>query len=169
MFDQPYVVIFGAAIRPDGTPSGAMRDRVGAAVRFGRRLLPRPIYIVTGGRGRYGPPEAEVMAQLLLARGVDADHIRMEPTSRNTLRSALAVSKMLAGEPGPVYAATSAYHMPRCVLLLGLTGLDAHRSPPSIGPASSRLLLRWWWRLREIPAIPIDAAALLWLRYFRRR
>ena len=168
MFDQPYVVIFGAAVRKDGSPSGAMRDRVGAAVRFGRRLLPRPIYVVTGAQGRYGPPEAEVMAELLRARGIEPEHIVLETTGRNTLRSALAVAKLLQGVPGPVYAATSAYHMPRCVLLLGLTGLDAHRSPPSIGPASSRLYRRWWWRLREIPAIPVDTALLLWRRYIRR-
>lgn len=165
MFEQPFVVIFGAAVRPDGSPSGALRDRVGAAVRFGRRLLPRPIYIVTGAKGRFGPPEAEVMAELLMQRGVPADHILLEPTGRNTFRSSLAVARLLHGVSGPVYAATSAYHMPRCVLLLGLAGLDAHRSPPSIGPASSRLLRRWYWRMREIPAVPVDCALMLWTRH----
>ena len=164
MFDQPYVVIFGAAVRPDGSPSGALRDRVGAAVRFGRRLLPRPIYIVTGAQGRYGPPECEVMAELLTLRGIPSDSILQEPTGRNTVRSALAVARMLHGEVGPVYAATSAYHMPRCVLLLGLAGLDAHRSPPAIGPASSRLLRRWYWRLRELPAMPLDSLVMLYWR-----
>ena len=165
MFDQAFIVIFGAAVRPSGAPSGAMRDRVGAAVRFGRRLLPQPFYIATGGQGRYGPPEAEVMAQLLLERGVHPDYIVLEPTGRNTVRSALAVARLLHGVRGPVYVATSAYHMPRCVLLLGLAGLDAHRSPPSIGPASSRLGRRWFWRLREIPAIPVDALTMLWFRW----
>ena len=168
MFDQPYIVIFGAAVRPDGTPSGAMRDRVGAAVRFGRRILPHPIYIVTGAKGRFGPPEAELMAELLVQRGVPHDRILLEPTGRNTIRSALAVARMLRGQGGPVYAATSAYHMPRCVLLLGLAGLDAHRSPPAIGPASSRLLRRWWWRLREVPAVPLDGLLMTALRITRR-
>ena len=165
MFEQPFIVVFGAAVRPDGTPSGALRDRVGAAVRFGSRVLPRPIYIVTGAKGRYGPPEAEVMADLLLARGVDPDYIVLEPTGRNTLRSVLAVARLLKDAPGPVYAATSAYHMPRCVLLLGIAGLDAHRSAPAIGPASSRILRRWWWRLREIPAIPVDCTILAWMKF----
>ena len=167
MLEQPFVVVFGAAVRPDGSPSGAMRDRVGAAVRFGRRLLPSPIYIVSGGQGRYGRPEAEVMAELLMQRGIDADHIIPDATSRNTLRSALAAASLLHGVRGPVYAATSGYHMPRCVLLLGLAGLDAHRSPPAIGPASSRVLRRWYWRLREVPAIPVDCAIMLWHRYTR--
>lgn len=168
MFEQPYIVIFGAAVRDDGSPSGAMRDRVGAAVRFGRRILPRPIYVVTGGQGRFGPPEAELMAELLAQRGIDEQDIVVEPTGRNTVRSVLAVTRLLRGTKGPVYAATSAYHMPRCVLLLGIAGLDAHRSPPAIGPASSRLLRRWWWRLREVPAIPVDSLVLSWLRLRRR-
>ena len=168
MFEQPFIVVFGAAVRPDGKPSGALRDRVGAAVRFGRRILPRPIYIVTGGKGRFGPPEAEVMADLLVERGVSRDDIVLEPTGRNTLRSVLAVARLLRDAKGPVYAATSGYHMPRCVLLLGMAGLDAHRSPPSIGPASSRVMRRWWWRLREIPAIPLDSLFMAWLRFRRR-
>lgn len=168
MFDQPFIVIFGAAVREDGTPSGALRDRVGAAVRFGRRVLPRPIYIVTGAQGRHGPPEAEVMATLLMERGIDPDYIVIEPTGRNTLRSVLAVARLLRGTKGPVYAATSSYHMPRCVLLLGIAGLDAHRSPPSIGPASSRIIRRWWWRMREIPALPVDSAVLAWFRLRKR-
>ena len=168
MFEQPFIVIFGAAVREDGSPSGALRDRVGAAVRFGRRVLPRPIYIVTGAQGRYGPPECEVMATLLMDRGVEPDYIVLEPTGTNTLRSVLAVARLLQGMKGPVYAATSAYHMPRCVLLLGLAGLDAHRSPPAIGPASSRLIRRWWWRLREIPALPLDGLLMSWFKFRKR-
>lgn len=168
MHDQPYIVIFGAAVRPDGTPSGALRDRVGAAARFGSRILPSPTYIVTGGQGRFGPPEAEVMAGLLIERGIAPEDILLEPTARNTFRSVLAVARLLHGKTGPVYAATSGYHMPRCVLLLGIAGLDAHRSAPPVGPASSRLLRRWWWRLRELPAIPLDALLMAALRLTRR-
>ena len=167
MFEQPFIVVYGAAVRPDGSPSGALRDRVGAAVRFGRRLLPQPIYIVTGAQGKYGPPEAEVMAELLMDRGIHPDQIVLEPTGRNTLRSSIAVARLLHGIKGPVYAATSGYHMPRCVLLLGLAGLDAHRSPPSIGPASSRVVRRWYWRMREVPATPIDCMLMVWHRHIR--
>ena len=108
------------------------------------------------------------MANLLLERGVNPDFIVLEPTGRNTLRSALMVARLLRGAKGPVYAATSAYHMPRCVLLLGLAGLDAHRSPPSIGPASSRMLRCWWWRLRELPALPLDGALMTLMRLSKR-
>lgn len=164
VYNQPFVVVFGAAVRPNGSPSGAMRDRVGAAVRFGRRLLPKPIFIVSGAVGQHGPAEADVMAGLLRERGIAPTNIIRDTSSRNTHRTALAVASLLHGVKGPVYVATSGYHMPRCVLLLGIAGLDAHRSPPAIGPASSRLLRRWYWRLREVPAIPVDCAIMLWHR-----
>ena len=58
---RPVVVIFGAAVRPDGSASGVLRARVGAALAMGR-LLVDPIYMPTGGQGRFGPAEATVMA-----------------------------------------------------------------------------------------------------------
>ncbi len=157
------IVIFGAAVRPGGQPSGAMLDRVRAAFRLGERL-PDVLYMPTGGVGQHGPAEAEVMAGLLRDRGVPSDHIRTEPTGTNTISSVRACARMLRGHTGPVYAATSAYHLPRCVLLLRLAGLQARACPPSLGAASSSLRKRWYWRLREVPAIPVDAALLGWHR-----
>jgi uncharacterized SAM-binding protein YcdF (DUF218 family) len=80
--------------------------------------------------------------------------------------SVLAVRRLLlaAGHRGPVFAATSAYHLPRCVLLLRLAGLPARACPPPPFPAAKHLRKRWYWRLREIPAVPWDAALVLWLR-----
>jgi uncharacterized SAM-binding protein YcdF (DUF218 family) len=68
----------------------------------------------------------------------------------------------------PVFAATSAYHMPRCLLLLRLGGMKAHRSPSWPVPAASTLWKRWYWRLREMPAIPFDAALTIGARLLGR-
>ena len=157
------IIIFGAAVRPDGSPSGAMRDRVEAALRLARKL-DRPRFMPTGAAGRFGPPEAEVMAGLLRAQGIEPDRIEPEPAGTNTVRSVRACAGMLHGRPGRVYAATSAYHLLRCVLLLRLAGLDAFPCPPPHGPASSSRGKRWYWRLREFPAVPVDCGVMLWLR-----
>ena len=104
------------------------------------------------------------MAQLLQSHGVAREQIQAEPTGVNTIRSVRACVHLLRGRPGPVYAATSAYHLPRCVLLLRLAGLDARACPPPPGPSAAHWLRRWHWRLREVPALPADAALLAWWR-----
>jgi uncharacterized SAM-binding protein YcdF (DUF218 family) len=159
------IVIFGAAVRPDGRPSTALRRRVFAAARFGAALR-APLYLPTGARGRHGPPEATVMAALLRRLGVAPERIIEECDGIDTLSSVRAVHALLRahGIIAPVYAATSAYHLPRCVLLLRLAGLHARACPPHRAPAAQRLGQRWYWRLRELPAIPYDAALLVALR-----
>jgi uncharacterized SAM-binding protein YcdF (DUF218 family) len=161
----PAIVIFGAAVRPDGTPSTALRWRTEAAVAFGR-TLDGPVYIPTGGLGRHPPAEAEVMARLLRAMDVPPDRIVPETTAVNTMGSVRAVRLLLLGmgHRGPVYAATSAYHLPRCVTLLRLAGLRARPAPPPPWPAARAWRRRWYWRLREAAALPLDAVLLLWLR-----
>ena len=161
---RPVIIIYGAAVRPGGAPSGAMRKRVDAALSTGQRLAD-PLYMPTGGQGRHGPPEAEVMAEMLAAAGIERARIRTEPTGRNTLRSTLACTRLLGQTRAPVYVATSGYHMTRCVLLLRIAGLRARPARATPGTASSRWLKRWFWRLREIPAIPVDACFMLWRRF----
>ncbi len=159
---RPVIVIFGAAVKPDGAPSGALRGRVDAALALGRRL-PDPLYLPTGGQGRFGRPEATVMTDLLRQAGVDPAAILPEPTGRNTIRSAQACARLLRPTRAPVYVATSGYHMPRCVVLLRLYGLRARPGGAAVGTASARWSWRWFWRLREWPALPIDAALVaLW-------
>ena len=158
----PVVIIFGAAVRPDGQPSGAMLERVAAALRLGEAI--GATYMPTGGTGRHGPAEAEVMAGLLRRRGVAPGRIVQEPTARNTIGSVRACAALLRGFRGRVYAASSAYHLPRCVVLLRLAGLRALPCPPPRRPASQSRRRRWWWRLREVPAVPVDAALMVWWR-----
>lgn len=163
------IIIFGAAVRPDGQASATLRRRVEAAARFGAQLQ-TPVFIPTGGIGRHGPAEAEVMAALLADLGVDPARIMPETTATDTLSSVRAVRRIVrALPPGlTVYAATSAYHLPRCLLVLRLAGVPAMACPPPPEPAAARWLLRWYWRLREVPAIPYDAALVVALRVLRR-
>ncbi len=86
-----------------------------------------------------------------------------EPTGRNTIRSVLACARLLGPTKAPVYVATSAYHLPRCVLLLRLAGLRARPAARRARPASRSRAKRWFWRLRELPAVPVDGGLLLWV------
>lgn len=159
------IVIFGAAVRPDGTPSHTLHHRVNAAARFAHRFR-NPLFIPTGAKGRYGDAEAAVMARQLRDLGFADTAIIREETGTDTLSSVRAVTRIIRGlhPVPPVYACTSAYHLPRCLTLLRLAGIRAHACPPPPVPAATRQSLRWYWRLREAPALPYDALLMLWLR-----
>ena len=154
---EAVIIVFGAAVRQDGQPGVFMRERVEAALRLGRTLA-RPAFLPTGGVVRHPPAEAVLMAELLRAGGADPGRIVAEPASRNTMRSVRACRALLRGFEGPVYAATSAYHMPRCLLLLRIAGV---RARPCL-PASWRSGAYWW--AREAAGVPADAVLALWWR-----
>ena len=153
------IVIFGAAVRPGGRPSTTLHRRVEAAAAFGMRFA-APLFVPTGGVGRFGPSEAAVMASLLEARGVPPGRILLEETGTDTLSSAGAVARLLrlarrhrAGVRGE-----QMYHVPRCVLLLRIFGVAARAAGPPWVTAGSRWMTRGYWWLREAAALPYDAA-----------
>ncbi len=165
----PVIVIFGAAVRPGGVPSNTLRRRVEAAAAFGLRH-PDAVFMPTGAVGRHGPSEASVMASLLAGFGIPPERVLLEETGTDTVSSVRAIRRLLAASAAhrPVYAASSAYHLPRCVLLLRIAGVAARPCPPPAFPAALGLRMRWFWRLRECAAIPWDAALMLALRLSRR-
>ena len=160
--DRPTIILFGAGLRADGTPTATLNHRIAAALAFGHGL-PDVLYLPTGGVGRHGPSEARAMADALQAAGVLPGSIVLEETARDTFDSVLACRAILRrrGHRGAVYAATSAYHLPRCLLLLRLAGVPARWVPPPDAPAASDWGRRWYWRLREVPALPWDALLML--------
>jgi vancomycin permeability regulator SanA len=163
------ILIFGAAVRPDGKASVTLQRRVEAAVTCAKGEQ-EVRFIPTGGIGRYGPSEASVMADLLRESGVASEKIQLEETGTDTLSSVRAVSRMVGQqqERGEVFVATSGYHLPRCLILLYLFGILARPCPPPQISGAGRWWKRWYWRIREVPALPYDVALALWLRMNRR-
>lgn len=163
------IVIFGAAVRADGTASGSLRRRCENAVRHGGAGQDGPLYLPSGGVGRHGPAEALVMRDILLQLHVPAPRVLLECEARDTLQSVRLCSRMLRrrGDIGRVLVSTSSYHRLRCALLFRLAGFDCEALPT----ASDRPHLGWakWLRyvIKELMATPWDAALLL-LHRFRR-
>ncbi|MFT8790398.1 YdcF family protein [Komagataeibacter saccharivorans] len=156
------VVIFGARLRPDGTATRTLRMRVAAAHVFGMGQG-RVMYMPTGGPSfPSGLTEAAVMERQLVGAGVPPDAILAEETARDTLASVLACSRLLRqrGHVGPVAVATSAYHLPRCLLLMRMMGWRVRPVPPPRLPAAQDWRRRWFWRGREVAALPWDALLL---------
>ena len=154
-------MIFGAGVLAGGRPSRTLRARVEAAFRCGG---PSARYLATGAIGRHPPSEARVMHGLLVGLGVPAEQIVLEETATDTLSSAVACARLLAREAGPVRVASSGYHLPRCLLLLRMAGVRAMMCQPPPAPRWP-----WYWRGREMLAVPYDAVLMAWRVAWSRR
>jgi len=162
-------VIFGAAVREDGSPSGSLRRRCEAALQAGRQCV-SPLYLVTGGVGLHGPAEAVVMREWLMRHGVAAASVIVEDQARDTLQSVRLCSRLLKqrDDVQRVRVCSSAYHAPRCVLLLRLAGVpcDAVAMPsdrPFLGTATwlryvAKELIATPWDLLVLGALKMAAA-----------
>jgi uncharacterized SAM-binding protein YcdF (DUF218 family) len=151
-------IVLGAAVRPDGTPSPTLRLRVEHAVAlFHRGEVGR--LVLTGGRGRFGPAEAEVARDLARSLGMPAHAIRIETASTNTVENLAHAIPLV---DGPAVIVTNCWHLPRARLAARLLGLRAFGSGPR-GMASLGATLRAL--LREVAAVPLTILrALRWRR-----
>ena len=69
MSKRTFLIIYGAAVKAGGAPSGSLLRRVQGAWEISQRLATPCYFIVTGGVGKYAPSEAHVMQKLLLNLG----------------------------------------------------------------------------------------------------
>lgn len=149
------IVVFGAAVRPDGTPSPTLARRVGYALAA-MEANPAADLFLSGGQGRHGPPEAQVMADLL-AGSIAPGRLHLDTQSRDTLETVRrAVRFYRAGGYDTLLVATDNYHDPRVRMLFGLYGLRSRRIP--FAQRGGRRLI-WHMRLREAAALPYDLIA----------
>jgi len=157
-----YYVIFGAAVRPGGGPSGTLKRRVNGAWRVGG-ADDATRYLPTGAVGKHGPSEASVMRDLLVSRGVAVEQIVLEESGTDTLSSVVECAKILESrsDVASVTVCTSSYHVPRCRLLLRLAGVRS-RGVKAGGDRSALGLRTWFYYVaRELVATPWDATLLL--------
>ena len=162
---RPYIIVFGAAVRANGRPSLALRRRIDAAVRWADEH-PEAMVMPTGGVGAAGPPEAQVMRDALVEAGIAHHRIVMESCGRDTLEQIRLCHALLAerGDCERILCCTSAYHQPRCALLLRLLGYKV--ATPKMTASHGRLSRKTYVRmvLKEVVALPYDATLLLMRR-----
>lgn len=160
-------VVFGAAVKPGGVPSGTLRRRVEGAFSVGGRS---GRYFVTGGIGDHPPAEAEVMTELLQAYGVPIPQIIVDTDAIDTLSSAKNLARLidLDGNCSRIVVCTSRYHMPRCRMLLRCLGIPTlSGTMPSDWPHLGVAKLSYF-HFREFFAYPYDLVSILFSRHFLR-
>lgn len=163
------IVIFGAAVWPDGQPSPSLRRRVayGAAAA---RADPDHLVFCSGGVGRFGPSEASLMAGLLAGAGIDPARIVLDEDSLDTLQNVVAAARFIRarGLDGALIC-TDSYHLARVRMLFAALGVDSAPGPIAPGRGGTRLSYWLGMRLRELAAYPYDLAVVLGRRAELRR
>ncbi|MBX3484035.1 YdcF family protein [Phenylobacterium sp.] len=161
MSAPPLIVIFGAAVRPDGTPSEALLRRIGYGLEAAR-LHPDAPVLCSGGVVRPGPSEASIMAEALIRRGVPPERLILDEASLDTIQNVAAAQAQAARGGHPyVIVCSEGYHLPRIRLLLRLHGVDSRAGPFRRGPAGAPVHGWLGMSLREGLAIPHNLAVML--------
>lgn len=119
------IVVLGAQVREDGTPSIQLQWRLEAAIKAWQQS---PCLIVTcGAQGDDEPlPEGVAMRDFLVANGIPEDQVLMDTSSFNTRQNLHNAAQLLADyEDATVCIVTSDFHLPRSMALAADEGLKA--------------------------------------------
>jgi uncharacterized SAM-binding protein YcdF (DUF218 family) len=156
------IVVLGGGAQSDRPPrpaiqvSSATANRLLYAVKLYREGK-APVVILSGGSwARHIVPESSLMAEIIETMGVPGGALIEEPTSRNTVENALAttaIAKKL--KIHRILLVTSAYHMPRALVLFRQLGIDAIPAPCDFSTDTPSTLTNYvGWEFTALVCLP---------------
>ncbi len=149
------IVVFGAGVYADGTPSDALKDRMNTACQLYRQGLARWM-VLSGGPGMGSVSETDAMRAMALKQGVPAEAIVVDPqgiNTRATVENTEAMFRQL--DVKRVLAVSHFYHLPRIKMTYQRQGLEVYTVPAR---ESYFLTAMPYYMAREVAAI--------WAYYF---
>ena len=124
--DYDAIIVLGAQVRPDGTPSVQLGWRLDAAYdAYEKKQVP---VVVCGAQGKDEPmTEAAAMKRYLCEKGIPEQDVLTDPESFNTRQNLENAASLLmeTGNPQRVLIVTSDYHVPRSLALANDLGFEA--------------------------------------------
>lgn len=109
---QTLIVVFGAAVRPDGSASPTLARRIGYAAAAAQ-ASPGAHLFLSGGIGDYPPSEAAVMVRLL-SGAVHPDRLILDERSIDTLQTVVAAADFARAHGySSILTCTDAFHQLR--------------------------------------------------------
>ncbi len=144
------IIVYGAKVNYDGTPSVALTERVNRAVElfhegYGRYLL------MTGGTNHNGKSEAECMKNIAISHGVPADRVIVDERGFKTYYSISNVKKIMENRGWQQSLSVSHnYHLLRIKLAADQVGLNTYTVPVK---NSGLISYEFWSVVREISAL----------------
>ena len=139
------IVVLGASVYADGTPSGILQDRLddGIALYFAGVA---PKIIMSGDNGTASYNEVRVMKQYAIARGVPSEDIFCDHAGFSTYESMYRAKYVFGCER--IVVATQTYHLYRALWSAKSLGMQATGVPSDYREYQKQLQ----YDIREIPA-----------------
>lgn len=142
--NAPVAIVFGAGLRPDGTPSDflAARLQMGADLYLAGKV---DVLLVSGDNSRTDYDETSAMADWLVEAGVPRARIVEDFAGFDTWDSCSRAHRIFGVDEALIV--TQSFHLPRATYLCQHAGIESH-AVAAATPGGATL----WNQLRELPA-----------------
>lgn len=143
--DADCIIVLGASVLPDGTPSLILQDRVNEAVDL-YKAGAAPKIIMSGDNSTSDYNEVYAMKEYAIAQGVPSEDIFCDHAGFSTYETMYRAESIFGVDRAIVV--TQTYHLYRAVYDANGLGID------TVGVASDRRSFdqQLWFDAREIPA-----------------
>ncbi len=119
--DVDYIIILGAGLRPDGSPSDMLTDRLITGISLSDNDVP---LLMSGDNSGEHYNEVGAMKEYALAAGVDVEKIVLDGEGYSTYESIIRAKEEWGAER--VIIVTQGYHLHRALYIADQLGLDAY-------------------------------------------
>lgn len=142
-FDADAIIVLGASVHPDGTPSGILQDRLddGIALYFAGAA---PKIIMSGDNGTESYNECWAMKQYAISQGVPSEDVFCDHAGFSTYETMYRARHVFGADR--VVIATQTYHLYRAVYDAQGVGMEAIGVPSDYGEYVNQS----WYDFREI-------------------
>lgn len=121
--DVDCIMVLGCGVRPDGSPSGMLKDRLDQGIRLydddvSDRLL------MSGDHGKVNYDEVNLMKQTAIGAGVPSENIFMDHAGFSTYESMYRARDIF--QVKKIVIVTQRYHMYRALYVAQAMGMEAY-------------------------------------------
>lgn len=117
------ILILGCGVRPDGSPSLMLRDRLETAVAL-YEMGASDRLLASGDHGQKEYDEVNAMKEYILARGIPSEVVFMDHAGFSTYDSVYRAGDVFQAKK--ILIVSQNYHLPRALYIAERLGLDAY-------------------------------------------
>lgn len=144
-YNADAIVVLGASVLPDGTPSGILQDRLDDAIAL-YFAGAAPKIIMSGDNGSASYNECWAMKRYAVERGVPSEDVFCDHAGFSTYETMYRVRHVFGAQR--IVVATQTHHLYRALYAAKGLGMEAVGVPSDYHAYENQD----WYDLREIPA-----------------